>query len=382
MVRFKNILVVQTAGMGNTILLTPALRTLRINFPTAKLTLLTTRKSGFEIVRDPQLVDDVLLTPFLPVRIADLTWQHLLAFLRLILLLRKKAFDLAVLAYPNPGFWYPLACWLASVPTRIGHRYKLLWSRSSHLFLSDFTSISLDRFHECDLNLQLVDILGVDKKVESVWLPVRLKEMPQGNEIRIGVHAGSGDSMKIKRWPLNGYDEVARNLLRRVPNSKLIIFGSGTDPHVFAQTEEEYKDRVVKFVNKLGIEELAREISRCQLFIGNDSGVIHLAAALGCRVVVIFGPTSPGLVAPRSDDRAKISILYEQLPCSPCNVPGSGTFNVTCEYRIDCLQVIKPEQVLKAALVQLEKEFSRIKFEGREANHAKEPEKEEMSDRP
>ena len=141
-----------------------------------------------------------------------------------------------------------------------------------------------------------------------------------------------------KQWPADYYADVARAKLSE--GWRVWLFGSIKDKaiadSIIASTEYQAE-------NLAGVTELSETVdllSLASLVVTNDSGLMHIAAALGRSIVVIYGSTSPGFTPPLSE---KAQILKSTLPCSPC-------FKRTCPYGHHyCMKKLKPEQVLEAA---------------------------------
>ncbi|OGP66340.1 MAG: hypothetical protein A2170_06950 [Deltaproteobacteria bacterium RBG_13_53_10] len=144
-------------------------------------------------------------------------------------------------------------------------------------------------------------------------------------------HPGSGSVRKV--WPLAKWSDLARLVCRRYGRSILVVLGPAEAP------EAEKAFDGIKTAKDLSLLQLASVLEGCGLFIGNDSGVSHMAAALGVRTVAIFGPTDPKVWSPRGE---KVHLVRKASACSPC----SRERLVRCE-DLDCLKSIEPEDVLE-----------------------------------
>lgn len=118
--------------------------------------------------------------------------------------------------------------------------------------------------------------------------PFRLEAGSPGAEHDVVIHPGSGSARK--NWPLEGFEEVAAELASR---GRAVTWRLGP-------AEEGWRLRDGASVDRAGgIPALARDLAGARVYLGNDSGVTHLAAAVGCPTVAVFGPTDPGVWAPR-----------------------------------------------------------------------------------
>ncbi|MCX7725849.1 MAG: glycosyltransferase family 9 protein [Chitinispirillaceae bacterium] len=150
--------------------------------------------------------------------------------------------------------------------------------------------------------------------------------------VLVAIHPGSGS--RIKNWDYSNFKKVAEIL-----NSKgakiLWIVGPAENSLDFPQ-----EDIVIK---NLSLKKCAKILKLCNLFIGNDSGISHLASAVGCKSIVIFGPSDPLVWAPRGKEIVKI--LWKPSSCTPCH--PIKKINTQCN--LHCLHSIKVEEVINAA---------------------------------
>jgi ADP-heptose:LPS heptosyltransferase len=154
----------------------------------------------------------------------------------------------------------------------------------------------------------------------------------------IVVHPGSGS--KKKRWPLERFVEVVSTLQDEHGVRVVVVRGPAEGP----ETERAFEGRgigpcVPVLLKDLSLIELASAIEGCHLFIGNDSGITHMAAALGLPTLAIFGPSASARWAPRG---RKVLVLQRNVPCSPCGREKLAQ----CE-EITCLRAVEVEDVLK-----------------------------------
>jgi heptosyltransferase-3 len=118
----------------------------------------------------------------------------------------------------------------------------------------------------------------------------------QADRSAVAIHPGSGS--ETKNWPLDRFVEIAEELL--LPNEKrrLILIGGEADTERIADLRRALPNERVRVAQNLPLPELANLLSGCGLFIGHDSGISHLAAAVGTRSLLLFGPTDPAIWAP------------------------------------------------------------------------------------
>jgi heptosyltransferase II len=230
-----------------------------------------------------------------------------------------------------------LEFWLAGVPRLVGFagsfRSKLL-----HHVIAEHKDKATR--HHARRYLQMVQVVGSAAGDEALECPIQV-----GAERRIGICAGA-EYGPAKRWPLERYAQVIRQLHPALPDYEWVFFGAPNE----AEMGEELSRQVgadIPHTNRVGktrLAELIQELRRCRLLLTNDTGTMHLAAALGVPTVSLFGSTEPILTGPLG---AQHTVLREKVPCSPC-------FERSCPLEhFDCMMKITPERVCQAVLQQL-----------------------------
>lgn len=152
----------------------------------------------------------------------------------------------------------------------------------------------------------------------------------------IAIHPGSGSRKKV--WPIDKFLSISKYIEEHLKGKIILIIGPAESGEI--QKLFENKDFNNLIVAKgLSLIQLASIIECCKLFIGNDSGISHMASALGVPTIAIFGPTDPKVWSPRGEN---VSIIKKEIPCSPC--PEERFFQ--CKDLI-CLNGIEQEDVLQ-----------------------------------
>jgi len=163
--------------------------------------------------------------------------------------------------------------------------------------------------------------------------------MEERSEV-IVLHPGSGSKKKV--WPWERFGDIVGYLRKHLRSRMLIVLGPAEGAEIrktFEGREWEMGDTAPILAKELSLLQLASVMTGCRLFIGNDSGISHMAAALGLPTVAIFGPTDPKVWSPRGE---KVFVVRKEIPCSPC--PQERFFQ--CQH-LECLRGIEIEDVLK-----------------------------------
>jgi ADP-heptose:LPS heptosyltransferase len=152
----------------------------------------------------------------------------------------------------------------------------------------------------------------------------------------IVIHPGSGSKKKV--WPWERFVDLVHYLERHLRLRTVIVLGPAEGTEIQNGLEGMGEGAPI-LVKGLSLLQVASVIEGCQLFIGNDSGISHLAAALGLPTVALFGPTDPMVWSPRGE---KAVVIQKRIDCSPC--PREKFF--LCR-DFECVRAIGIEEVLK-----------------------------------
>lgn len=145
-----------------------------------------------------------------------------------------------------------------------------------------------------------------------------------------------------KRWPANYFAQVAKNKIEQ--GWQVLLLGSEKEGELLAEINQETQNQCLNLSGQTTLTEAIDLISLASLVIANDSGLMHLAAALDKKVIAIYGSTSPELAPPLCDKSQTISL---DLPCVPCGKRVCPLFPVGHPNHTQCLTGIKPERILE-----------------------------------
>ncbi len=320
----KNVLIVSFQGLGDLLLFTPSLPILRKGFPKAKIYVLTL-SSNKEILESNQYIDKVITF--------DIKKLFIPQIIRLIYRIRKVKFNLAICAYPG-GLRSAIMCYLSGAKIRVGHRYDYL---NYFPFLINYKKNVSEIKHAVKMNLDLMKALSLDLSYSADKLIFPLSDGDrklasdfvnssfQGKKwILIGMHCTSDELRKDKCWSIDNYNTLITALINEF-NARIIIFGGKAETDEAKYIERSISsNNLVNLVGKLNLKQVAALIGECDIFISYDSGLVHLASAVGIPSVVIFGPTDPRIFAPYG---VRHEIIRKPLECNPCAWGVCGKFS-------------------------------------------------------
>jgi len=151
-----------------------------------------------------------------------------------------------------------------------------------------------------------------------------------------------GARWSTKRWSTTYYVELVRRLAADHPDTRFAVLGGMEDQEAGRAVAAAAPGRSLDLTGRTSLPEMIEWIRRCELVVSNDTGPMHVAAALGCKVIAIFGPTEPRRTGPY---RQLENVLQLKLPCVPC----LSTQCRRTDMPLECLQAIGPEIVAERA---------------------------------
>lgn len=204
--------------------------------------------------------------------------------------------------------------------------------------------------HAVDWYLAVLRTLEVPVDRTFDWLPIR-----PGAAAAVAAQSGPPDSVWIalqpgarwrnKRWPADRFAETAQRLISENPHCRIAVLGGAADRPLGAGIAAVGGSRVLDLTGRLTLPEMVEWIRRCAVLVTNDTGPMHVAAALGRPVVGIFGPTDPRRTGPYGQTD---QILRVPMPCAPCLKPSCHL-----EDPIACLTRIPVQSVVEAVTARL-----------------------------
>jgi lipopolysaccharide heptosyltransferase II len=347
------ILLIRLRLIGDVVFTTPLLRALKRKFPDAHLAYLV-EPDALPVVRENPHLDDVIVAARRRgvARIAD--------DLRLAGRLRREHYDIAIDLHGGPrSAWL---AWLSRAPVRIG--YEIV-GRTWMYTRAVPRPRALRRRHSVVNQWDLLEALNgwssgapspthdavemaVDEAADSaVARRLEAAGVTPAHELVV-VHVSAGNP--FRRWPEPAFVSLVSQLAAETP-ARRIVLSSGPSDRAAAsrigtaarQSLGSAADRVPE-MGEFNLAELRALIGRSRLFIGGDTGPLHIAATTSTPIVGIYGPTEPARSAPWRDPSLPTeSVEVLGLACRPCDqrVCEPGDFR--------CLTTLKPEDVLSAA---------------------------------
>jgi lipopolysaccharide heptosyltransferase II len=352
----EKILVIALPGIGDALLSTPMLRLLREAKPDAQIHVLVMFGATRDLFLRNPTVDHV--------HYFDFIGGNKLEGMLFLTHLRGMAFDISINIYPQNRREYNLFALVIGAKRRLGVRYlRRDWQNLN--WLNTDTIREDDDLHCVEENVRMLSRLGINPRLDEATLPpleiylsdkdrqfadewLRDHEIRPGTHL-VGFHAGTARFKNHinRRWAPEKFAALAKRL-RSEMNATVLLFGGPDDREANDVIIRNASDHIIE-VKTSSIMESVALMKRMNLFVSNDSSLMHIAGALALPTVAIFGPTNETYVHPW---KTRYMIVQTGIDCRPCFVYSPKP--LTC-YRADpaehfiCVRAIEVEQVYRAA---------------------------------
>ncbi len=292
------ILIILASGIGNSILFSPTLRELRKKYPLSEIDLYAYKESFAEPFKNSPLINNV----------------YVQKDLRTLYRLRKNRYDICVTSFPSNKWQFNLFSYLTGAKIRATHSYKV-GKLKTLSFLQNRKVLANENLHDVEQNLNLLSLLDVKMPLKKELLfHVDAKnndfaiDFIKNNNLKgkylIGIHPGSGP-LEFKRDPEKKFVEKVEQIKNK--NKFVLIFGGEEETEIKKKLKEMVENSII--VNE-NLKNTAALIKKCKHFVSNDTGLMHIAVAMGVPVTVFSKGTNLTRTSPFTKN-AEIIILEE-----------------------------------------------------------------------
>jgi heptosyltransferase-3 len=326
----KNILLIKLRYLGDVVLCTPLLPLLRKQFPRAKITFLVNPGTAGVLQGNPNLAD-IWVLPH------QSLWQQL-GFIRRV---RTAKFDTVIDL--TDGDRSAFLSWVTGASVRLGYNRERRWRGR---FYTQVLPSAYGTMHMLEYHQQALAGLGITQAVGNPEIYIHsnqsepdqegLNEIFSKNQPLVLLHPTA--RYIFKAWPLERFAALADWLSEDGVTVGLI--GSPREMLIGQQIRNLTTHKPVSLMGSTRLSQLIALMKRSHLLIGNDGGPMHIAAAVGCPVLGLFGPTDPAVWGPRGP---KVKVIYKGLNCDECFYPGCFRGEGSC------MRQISVEEVCQAA---------------------------------
>ena len=325
-----NILAIKLRYLGDVLLATPTLHALRAAYPEARLTVLVNRGTEDILEANPD-VDEVIV----------LDRGSIAQQMQFALAIRRRRFDTVVDL--TDGDRAAFLTWISGASIRIGFNAEQRWTGRCYTAIVGGEAGA----HRIERDLAALAPLGIAVRERVPRLSLTRDDDAKAEQLasqlaiptdRPWVLLQPGARYWFKAWPSERFAELADRLYDQF-RCQVLVGGSPQETSLSQSVVRRAKSRLLDIAGRSDIRILAALVKRCALFVGNDTGAMHIAAAVGTPVVGLFGPSNPKEWGPRG---GPADVIYKGLDCRVC-------FHPTCRRGDEnCMKLITVDEVMAA----------------------------------
>jgi lipopolysaccharide heptosyltransferase II len=316
--RIKKILVIKLRAIGDVLLSTVVLPNLRDAFPNVRIDFLC-EIAAAGVVQGNPFIDDVI--------IFDPASEHGASLVRRV---RAGNYDLVIDLFGNPRS--AIVTLFSGAPYRVGYRFG--WRKYCYTIVVEPRGGSV---HNTEFNLDALRAIKVPVSESLPFFPLTEESKEFARQFRHAHHLegsfcvalNAGGGWYTKRWKPEYYAALGKRLQKELRAKIILIWGPGEQSAVEIINREMNHEGIL--IPPTTLTQLGAILGTCNVFVTNDSGPMHIAAAVGVPVVALFGPTNPSLQGPVGSHA--VIVRNEKLDCLECNLTDCPIGN-PCMYEL------------------------------------------------
>lgn len=328
-------------GLGNLLMFIPTIKAFKEYFVNANISLVLNQQYLIELMKVMGLIDRFLLVR---------ENLGLIEKIELVRKIRTEKFDMIVKNFIGSSY---TIIGLSGIPNRVGNVSSSGWSIPKD-YVFNYPAIMGKNEHEVDRNLSLFyAVVGSQEEIErnfTLTVPEGVREyvirlmkennIKKGDKI-VGMQVGA---MKTwKQWDLDKMTKIADILIGQY-KSKVVFLGGNGEVEQAQYIERKMNNPVINMVGRITLLQTGALIERCNFFICNDTGLMHLSIAVNTPVIAIFGPTDYIRTGPWKEGN---TIIRKDLPCSPCYRTSYSRSKIEHCPHHNCLKLITLDDVIR-----------------------------------
>ena len=345
----SSILIIKPCCLGDVLMATPVIAALRQAFPRARIDFAVGGWARAMVENNPHLDG---LVDCGPVGSGSrYSWREYFGLVRRI---RAGGYEACFVLDRSPLI--SLLPYLGGIPQRVG-----LDSQGRGFSLTVGVPV-VGLKHEAELYLDTVRAVGIEVKDPRLeFYPTEEDRRHVAEMLRaepkiplVVIHPAGGSNpgmiLSAKRWPPQRFAALADRLITIIIEecvAQVCLVGGPEDGPIAAAIKDGMRQEPCDLTGQLTFGQLGALLERCDLFIGHDTGAMHLAVAVGAPVVAIFGPSDPRMYGPYGENSVA---LWHDVGCNPCLL--HGRWDTDCR-RFRCIEAVTVEEVWQAAITFL-----------------------------
>jgi heptosyltransferase-3 len=328
----RNLLIIKLRYIGDVLLATPTVHAIKAARPDVRVTMMVNRGTEDVLLGNPDIDEIVVLDK-----------ESLAAQWRLIAGLRRRRFDTVIDL--TDGDRSAFLSWISGASVRIGFNDEHRWrGRCYTQVIQPVPGVR----HRIERDLETLKPMSIQAGSKDLQLWLTPEEANSADQLldQLGVQPSKsivmlqpGARYWFKAWPPERFAELADRLTSQY-GCQVLIGGSWQDIDLAEQIRQMAQSKPIIMAGRTTIKQFVAIAKKSALFIGGDSGAMHMASAVGTPVVALFGPSNPREWGPRG---GPVEVLYKELDCRSC-------FHPTCTRgEENCMRLIALDEVMSAS---------------------------------
>jgi lipopolysaccharide heptosyltransferase I len=342
----KKILILRLSAAGDVIRTLPSIKFLKEHHPSVSITWIVEEPSHAFLKSQPE-IDQVILFPrkrwAKGIKSLRGLWGTIGEMVKFVKDLRKQRFDI-VLDF-HGILKSGILSFLSGASERIGYEPRST-KEGNYLFSNVKVKLPEEKISRFQRNLLLLQGIGLEVRNLQYRLTIPPEDQrpielffnalyPSVKRPLVAIHPGTSSKAIFKRWMPDQYSRLADRLVRELQAT--VLFTRGEEELEWVETiRKEMKEPSLLAPETKSLTQLGEVYRRCNLYIGGDTGPMHIASLMGTPVVVIYGPTDPV----ENEPFGKHIKIRKEVGCNPCR-------NRSCK-ELKCLKAIQVDDVFKA----------------------------------
>lgn len=338
--KIKKILIIRLWTLGESILTLPMVKKVHDYFPNAEIDVLVLAGSPASVFKPFEFINKIY-----KIDLKNIIW----------LLKNKSKYDLVIDTEPYFNLSALLAFWLGKISLGFDHGKRAMVYNLSVRYN--------DEIHAAENYVKMLEAIGIKTSIDKlVPFPLNLKAQEKiedflrennlNSKILIGIHAGTAGTATYRAWPIKNFAELVKEILFLKKDIVFLLNGSSSEMEAneYILEVNNNSERIINIAGLFSLPEVWELYKKMQIFVSNDTGPMHAAAAQKLKTIGIFGPNLPQRFGPFP--LSKNLALYHGSNYSPCINVHKGEFkNCPCEG--ECIKQISVREVKESILGML-----------------------------
>jgi heptosyltransferase-2 len=334
---FRKILIIQTAFIGDVLLVTPLIKAVKKKYPSSRLDVMVIPACA-EILENNNHIANIILFD------KKKNDGGISGFIQVLRKTHSQGYDLVIA--PHRSLRTALLAFFSGAKVRIG------FDNSAGGFLYNVKAKHRWGIHEIERNLSLISQPDGEAELSPPQIfpdkqdEQKLAEIIKACKIDQGEKAvaiAPGSVWPTKRWPQDRYKALIQKLVES--EVKVVLLGGKTDKKLCQALAQGFRQDVINLAGLLTLRQSTLFLSHCRCLVSNDSAPVHLVSAVQTPTIVLFGPTIPAFGF--GPFMTKHVIIQRQLACRPCGVHGAASCPIKTHA---CLTSISVDEVMDKIL--------------------------------